>query len=294
MADDLMAKVRADGKSIRTLTVKVRYNDMAEDQCGESLLEPTDLETDVYGRIHNLFRQAWKRRVSLRLVSLKLSNVYDGIFRAELALERSAEQHEARRRLAGVVDELRSERGREVLLRGHDFLLRRGPTDMAKLLTQESTKKPRVIVSVPVRRVTPTGYVPLSVHSVYSFLNSTLTIDAIVALAKQRGLPAIALADTGNLHGAVEFAQAAKRAGIKPILGATVAGGRSARPALRAERDRLSQPLPLALHDHAARRLRRRLNRAASGSHWPGTTQQRQQTGCLRSSADTRLATDVR
>src|SRR6185436_13903330 len=51
MADDLMAKVRADGKSIRTLTVKVRYNDMAEDQCGESLLEPTDLETDVYGRL---------------------------------------------------------------------------------------------------------------------------------------------------------------------------------------------------------------------------------------------------
>src|SRR4051812_1737949 len=48
MADDLMAKVRADGKSVRTLTVNVRYNDIAEDQCGESLLEPTDLETDVY------------------------------------------------------------------------------------------------------------------------------------------------------------------------------------------------------------------------------------------------------
>jgi DNA-directed DNA polymerase III PolC len=33
-------------------------------------------------------------------------------------------------------------------------------------------------------------------------------------------LPAIALADTNNLHGAVEFAQAAARAGIKPIFGA--------------------------------------------------------------------------
>ena len=51
MADDLMAKVRSDRKSIRTLTVKVRYNDMDEDQAGESLLEPTDLETDIYGRI---------------------------------------------------------------------------------------------------------------------------------------------------------------------------------------------------------------------------------------------------
>ena len=32
-------------------------------------------------------------------------------------------------------------------------------------------------------------------------------------------LPAIALTDIGNLHGAVEFAQAAKRAGVKPIFG---------------------------------------------------------------------------
>ena len=32
-------------------------------------------------------------------------------------------------------------------------------------------------------------------------------------------LSAIALTDIGNLHGAVEFAQAAKRAGVKPIFG---------------------------------------------------------------------------
>ena len=63
MADNLMAKVREEGKTIRTVMVKVRYNDMAEDQCGESLVEPTDLETDIYGRIGVLFRAAWKRRV---------------------------------------------------------------------------------------------------------------------------------------------------------------------------------------------------------------------------------------
>jgi error-prone DNA polymerase len=222
MADDLMAKVRADGKSVRTLTVKVRYNDMDEDQRSESLLEPTDLEADLYGCIHKLFRQAWKRRVSLRLVSLKLSNVYDGAFRAELALERSAEQHEARRRLAVVMDQLRHERGHGVLLRGHDFLLRGKPTDTASVLTQQSAKMPRRRVNAPVRRARVTGYVPLGVHSVYSFLNSTLTIDAIVGLAQQHKFTAIALADTGNLHGAVELTLLAKAAGIKPILGATV------------------------------------------------------------------------
>jgi hypothetical protein len=111
MADNLFAKVREERRSVRTLTVKVRYNDMAEDQRSESLLEPTDLETEVYGRLHNMLRTAWKRRVSLRLVSLKLSNVYDGRFRSELALEVSAQRQHARERLAVAIDELRKHAG---------------------------------------------------------------------------------------------------------------------------------------------------------------------------------------
>src|SRR5229473_697273 len=35
-------------------------------------------------------------------------------------------------------------------------------------------------------------------------------------------LRAVALTDTGNLHGAAEFALAARQAGIKPILGAEI------------------------------------------------------------------------
>ncbi|HAB17992.1 MAG TPA: DNA polymerase IV, partial [Verrucomicrobiales bacterium] len=50
MADHLFGRVRQEGRSVRTLSVRVRYNDMAEDQVSESLWEPTDLETDVYGR----------------------------------------------------------------------------------------------------------------------------------------------------------------------------------------------------------------------------------------------------
>ncbi len=59
-------------------------------------------------------------------------------------------------------------------------------------------------------------------HSNYSFLDSTLSIEAIVELAKRDELPAIALTDSANLHGAVQFAQAAKDAGIKPIIGAEI------------------------------------------------------------------------
>jgi DNA-directed DNA polymerase III PolC len=81
----------------------------------------------------------------------------------------------------------------------------------------------RIEAGVPTRRVIPakraTGHVPLNVHSYYSFLDSTLSIEAIVDLAKRHELPAIALTDKRNLHGAVEFAEAAARAGIKAIIG---------------------------------------------------------------------------
>ena len=216
MADNLFAKVREEHRSVRTLHVRVRYNDMAEDQVSESLPEPTDLETDIYGRLHTMLNTAWKRRVSLRLVSLRLSNVYAGCFRNDLALEVSAQRQEARVKLAGVIDELRRARGHSVILRGHDFRLRLPPT------AEITAVKPRWIPPPVSAKQTLTRYVPLRAHSHYSFLDSTLSPTAIVQLARQHDLPAVALTDHGNLHGVVEFAQAAKAAGIKPIIGAEV------------------------------------------------------------------------
>lgn len=218
MADQLFADVREEGRSVRTLTVKVRYNDRDENQRAESLREPTDLETDVYGRLRRLLREAWQRRVSLRMVSLKLSNVYDGVFRSELPLESNARNHEARERLAAVLDNLRRDKGWSVVLRGHDLRLRDAPRDIVN-----ERQKPPVQIRFTVKRTTPptvaTSYVPLRVRSHYTFLDSTLSPAAIVGLAKQNGMTAVAMTDLGNLHGAVEFAQMAQRAGIKPIFG---------------------------------------------------------------------------
>ena len=218
MADHLFAKVREENRSVRTLTVKVRYNDRDENQRATSLREPTDLETDVYGRLRGLLREAWQRRVSLRMVSLKLSNVYDGVFRGELSLETNARNHEARERLAAVLDELRRTKGWSAIMRGHDLRLRDAPRD----ITRENAT-PQINIRFQIRKIqsTPkvTTYVPLRVRSHFTFLDSTLSPAAIVSLAKQHGMNAIALTDLGNLHGAVEFAQAAKHAGIKPVFG---------------------------------------------------------------------------
>ena len=154
---------------------------MGEDQVSESLHEPTDLETDVYGRLRALLRAAWKRRVSLRLVSLKLSNVYDGRFRSELPLEVAAQQHEARARLAGVIDELRRSRGASVILRGHDFRLRDAvrpglPIANCQLpIEPEATRQPPIGNPQSAIRNSAVTYVPLRAHSHNSFLDSTLS-----------------------------------------------------------------------------------------------------------------------
>jgi len=217
MADNLFTKVREEGRSVRTLTVKVRYNDMAEDQVSESLVEPTDLETDVYGRLRIMLRAAWKRRVSLRLVSLKLSNVYEGLFRSELTFDDSGRGRDARERLALVVDVLRREQGHSVIMRRHDFLLREHPQE---IIANAPVVAPKPAVAKPTVRPTSSGeYVPLRIHSHYSFLDSTLSPAAIVDLAKKYGMSSVALTDTGNLHGAVEFVLATKKPGSNRFLG---------------------------------------------------------------------------
>ncbi len=225
MADQLFSSVRDEGRSARTLTVKVRYNDRDENQRAESLHEPTDLESDVYGRLRGLLKQAWQRRVSLRMVSLKLSNVYAGVFREELPFGASAQNRDAQKRLAAAVDELRRVKGRSVVLRGHDLRLREVPRDIAN-----EKRSPAAPVLAPVQRrkipaPRPSAFVPLYTRSYYTFLDSTLSPSAIVGLAQQHGLSSVALTDIGNMHGAVEFAQAAKKAGIKPVFGTEVRVG---------------------------------------------------------------------
>ncbi|MDP2593717.1 MAG: DNA polymerase III subunit alpha [bacterium] len=62
-------------------------------------------------------------------------------------------------------------------------------------------------------------FVHLHTHSHYSFLEALPKIDELVDRAKKEGMDAVALTDTGNMHGAIEFYKAASAAGIKPILG---------------------------------------------------------------------------
>lgn len=64
-----------------------------------------------------------------------------------------------------------------------------------------------------------TDFVHLHVHTTYSFLDAAVDIDKLVARAKALDMKALAITDHGNIHGALEFYDAAQKAGIKPIIG---------------------------------------------------------------------------
>jgi len=63
------------------------------------------------------------------------------------------------------------------------------------------------------------NFVHLRVHSAYSLSEGAITPKALAELAKRNEMPAVAVTDTGNLFGAMEFAGYAKDAGVQPITG---------------------------------------------------------------------------
>ncbi len=63
------------------------------------------------------------------------------------------------------------------------------------------------------------SWIPLHVHSQYSILDSSASVDAIAQKAGEFKMQAVALTDQGNMHGAVEFFKACKAVGVKPIIG---------------------------------------------------------------------------
>src|SRR6516225_9839922 len=100
-------------------------------------------------------------------------------------------------------------------------------------------------------------FVHLRVHSAYSLSEGAIKIKRLIELCRQHAMPAVAITDTGNLFGALEFAQAAEAAGVQPIIGCQLAvrredgeGRGSGHAPLKAAAD----PLVLLVKDEAGYR----------------------------------------
>jgi error-prone DNA polymerase len=66
------------------------------------------------------------------------------------------------------------------------------------------------------------AFVELHCHSNFSFLDGASHPAELAWQAAQLEMPALALTDTGGVYGAVRFLQAARKVGVKPIIGASL------------------------------------------------------------------------
>src|SRR6266700_3212229 len=65
-------------------------------------------------------------------------------------------------------------------------------------------------------------FVHLHLHTEYSLLDGACRLDRLMEKAHELKMPALALTDHGVLYGAIDFYQAARAKGIKPIIGCEV------------------------------------------------------------------------
>ncbi len=117
MIDELLPKVRADRKRVKTITVRVRYGDFTQTSQGKSLAEASDLEAPFYPLLGSLLRESWNQCRKLRLVSVRFSGVEEN----GAQLEMFAQADEKRRKLAAVLDRLNSVGTSAGVSRGHQL-----------------------------------------------------------------------------------------------------------------------------------------------------------------------------
>src|ERR1700683_3291743 len=66
-------------------------------------------------------------------------------------------------------------------------------------------------------------FIHLRVHTAYSLSAGAIKVKELVGLCKANKMPAVAITDSGNLFGALEFATACAEAGVQPIIGCEIA-----------------------------------------------------------------------
>jgi DNA polymerase-3 subunit alpha len=64
------------------------------------------------------------------------------------------------------------------------------------------------------------SFIHLRVHSAYSLAEGAVKVKDLVKLCQKLNMPAVAVTDSCNLFGALEFSVAAADSGVQPITGA--------------------------------------------------------------------------
>lgn len=116
LLDDLIRQIVDDGKSARTIAVRVRLDKMQDTERSESLPEPSSLAEDFYPLIERLLDRAWDGRASVRLAAVRLSNIHEGVVAGDLFTRAEKGKRLA---LQKTMHDLQRRFGENAIKRGH-------------------------------------------------------------------------------------------------------------------------------------------------------------------------------
>ena len=117
LADSVSSRMRMDRVQATCIGVTVRYNNFKEKAHQKSLLEPTDITTDIFSTSKILFAEIWDKNTPIRLLGISLTGIVrDGEIQIS-AFNVDGEKEKARR-LDKTIDSLRSQFGNDKIIRG--------------------------------------------------------------------------------------------------------------------------------------------------------------------------------
>ncbi|MFA6979283.1 MAG: DNA polymerase IV [Ignavibacteriaceae bacterium] len=114
LVEDVANSLRKKGWMTKTITLKLRYSDFITITRAQSLKEPSNSDKIIFNTITELFRNAYKRRVAIRLIGVQLTNFYSS-FEQENLFDGKEEKE---KRMLNSIDELRAKYGLKIIQYG--------------------------------------------------------------------------------------------------------------------------------------------------------------------------------
>src|SRR5450432_1651325 len=123
----------------------------------------------------------------------------------------------------------------------------------------------------------PAAFIHLRVKSAYSLLEGAVRPGELAELARQNGMPAVAVTDVNNLFGIYELSDTLAKAGVQPVVGCLVSVELDGAPPPNAMGSRRKPPAMALLvqNDTGYRNLSKLLSDAFLGAEpgdWPHVT----------------------
>jgi len=114
LVEDVCNSLRKKGWMTKTITLKLRYSDFITLTRAKTIKEPTNSDKIIFKTVAALFREAYKRRVSIRLIGIQLTNFYSA-FEQENLFDTKEEKE---KKILEAVDALRLKYGLKIIRYG--------------------------------------------------------------------------------------------------------------------------------------------------------------------------------